>query len=1040
MRILRLRILNLNSLRGEHTIDFTKEPLAHHQLYAIVGPTGAGKTTILDAITLALYDQTERNKGENDRKDGTGSVLSYGEGECAAELEFENPQGRFRCLWTRKRARKKSDGALQSAKHSIGRVDVETGEIELLAEKKRETLAKVEEIVGLDYERFVRSTMLTQGEFARFLKSDAGNKAAILEKITGTKIYQELSEAAFQRNKIAKELYDDAVKALESDPPLAPEDREQLVQERSEQETTLTTERTNLDRVSTTINQYKELASLEEQLEATAKESAILEEAWLALNPERAALAQSQEVQDLRADLDTTARLDKELLRLDEELSRLSTSNDDRRAVVATANKLATDCRSNLSEFLAKLPARERKFDQAATLEKEIDAVISGLKVMGEQRVVNEKERARITGAIAERKTEVDRLEKALGGRTAEQIELQAKTIEDRLSDYRKEIEQLRTWLDIRKIKDRVAKGVAEKETHEIAITQYKIDLTAKQQILAKAETARASCEDREKFLLVRESLEKHRHDLKDGDSCPLCGALDHPALKDYEPVTDAARGEAAMARAVAQDEATRANEAFVRAREILRNTELIRTKVLTEVEALEKEVTGIKKPAGDNTQAADQLILQIDAERSNSRKAETELKEIQTLLTSLPQLRKAETELVSYRDQISGFDAAGKELDGKIEAAEQISAARKAKVEELLGGCHTSAHCRKLTATKRQELEAASGGAEQQALRRQSELDQVSTQLTEASKRRATFHEDNTLTKVKLGTELAKLNLTETEARIRLLSTAEEAQLRTTITAANDRRTVAGTRFTQLTEDAEKRKRVLAGEPSLTALTEQKTVLEQTVGATQETIGQLKLRLQQDDDRITRTAAGREQLDGLRKERDRWSRLNDLIGSSDGKKFRSYAQAITLQRLIDIGNAHLENISPRYRMEYEPPERGGKEELNMIIIDQFQNDNRRTMATLSGGETFLISLALALGLSDLASGKSLIQSLFIDEGFGTLDGKTLDKAMTTLEGLQAQGKTIGLISHVPQLRERIQCQLVLEPVGDGFSKIELVG
>jgi exonuclease SbcC len=140
------------------------------------------------------------------------------------------------------------------------------------------------------------------------------------------------------------------------------------------------------------------------------------------------------------------------------------------------------------------------------------------------------------------------------------------------------------------------------------------------------------------------------------------------------------------------------------------------------------------------------------------------------------------------------------------------------------------------------------------------------------------------------------------------------------------------------------------------------------------------------------------------------------------------------------VGNDHLGSISPRYRMEYAAPAGGSGENLDIIIVDTYHDDNRRTMATLSGGETFLISLALALGLSDLASGKNLIQSLFIDEGFGTLDGKTLDQAMTTLEQLRDQGKTIGLISHVASLRERIQCQIQLEPVGDGFSRIEVVG
>ncbi|MEM9528688.1 MAG: SbcC/MukB-like Walker B domain-containing protein, partial [Bacteroidota bacterium] len=165
----------------------------------------------------------------------------------------------------------------------------------------------------------------------------------------------------------------------------------------------------------------------------------------------------------------------------------------------------------------------------------------------------------------------------------------------------------------------------------------------------------------------------------------------------------------------------------------------------------------------------------------------------------------------------------------------------------------------------------------------------------------------------------------------------------------------------------------------------------------------------------------------------------HDLIGQKDGTKFRRFAQTLTLQRLVEAGNYHLASISGRYQMRHKAAKLD-KETLELEIIDTYQGDNTRPMSTLSGGETFIVSLALALGLSDLAAGREIIQSLFIDEGFGTLDEKILDQAMTTLEQLQERGKTVGLISHVPQLRERIHCKIVLEPVGDGFSRIDIRG
>ena len=194
MKILRIGILNLNSLRGQHTIDFTAAPLADHPLYAIVGPTGAGKTTILDAITLALYGQTERTKSLTDSKKEVATVMTHGTAQCHAEVEYETTAGRFRSVWRRRRAHKKAHKDLQDSKREISRWNAVTGVFDILATKKREVDQLTEQYTGLSYDRFVRSVMLTQGDFDRFLKSDSGEKAAILEQITGTEVYQRLSE------------------------------------------------------------------------------------------------------------------------------------------------------------------------------------------------------------------------------------------------------------------------------------------------------------------------------------------------------------------------------------------------------------------------------------------------------------------------------------------------------------------------------------------------------------------------------------------------------------------------------------------------------------------------------------------------------------------------------------------------------------------------------------------------------------------------------------------------------------------------------
>jgi len=174
-------------------------------------------------------------------------------------------------------------------------------------------------------------------------------------------------------------------------------------------------------------------------------------------------------------------------------------------------------------------------------------------------------------------------------------------------------------------------------------------------------------------------------------------------------------------------------------------------------------------------------------------------------------------------------------------------------------------------------------------------------------------------------------------------------------------------------------------------------------------------------------------QIEGQQKEYDRFQQLSALIGSADGKKFSRFAQGLTLARLTELANRHLLRLSDRYTILKSP-----EKDLDIQIVDGYQADVVRPMSTLSGGESFLVSLALALGLSDLASRKVQINSLFIDEGFGTLDAETLDVAITALENLQAAGKNIGIISHVEALKERIGTQIQLTKLPGGSSKISL--
>lgn len=186
MRILKIRFANLNSLTGNWEIDLTHPVFLSDGIFAITGPTGSGKSTILDAVCLALYGRTPRL---NRITKSSNEIMSRQKGECFAEITFETSNGVFRCHWSQHRARKKPDGELQAPKHEI--TDAVTGNI--IETRLRDISGHIESITGMDFDQFTRSMLLAQGGFAAFLQADSDQRAPILEQITGTDIYSRIS-------------------------------------------------------------------------------------------------------------------------------------------------------------------------------------------------------------------------------------------------------------------------------------------------------------------------------------------------------------------------------------------------------------------------------------------------------------------------------------------------------------------------------------------------------------------------------------------------------------------------------------------------------------------------------------------------------------------------------------------------------------------------------------------------------------------------------------------------------------------------------
>ena len=209
---------------------------------------------------------------------------------------------------------------------------------------------------------------------------------------------------------------------------------------------------------------------------------------------------------------------------------------------------------------------------------------------------------------------------------------------------------------------------------------------------------------------------------------------------------------------------------------------------------------------------------------------------------------------------------------------------------------------------------------------------------------------------------------------------------------------------------------------------------LESEYQTAQQVFTEMTVQLKQDDHQRIQARGLQTELDRQRQCWELWAQLQDLIGSHDGTKFRTFAQSLTLDVLIAHANGHLQDLARRYRLERVPGS-----DLELQVIDREMGDEVRSVHSLSGGESFLVSLALALGLASLSSHRTQVESLFIDEGFGSLDPDTLDIALASLDALQSLGRQVGVISHVPALVERIGVQVRVETRGGGRSVVRIL-
>lgn len=986
MKILAIRGRNLASLEGDFEIDFTVEPLLSAGIFAISGPTGAGKSTLLDTMCLALFARTPRTDQakENNVKlqDVSNEQLSQsdprfllrrGTSSGFAEVDFMALNGhRYRTRWSVARARDKENGRLQNPRLALYNLDKEEEE----QGTRSDLQARIIDLIGLTFEQFTRSVLLAQNDFSTFLKAEQGEKASLLEKLTGTELYSAISRQIFERNARAKEAFDliqtriQGIELLTDEEEndlrtrLAGTEKELQRVEKAKAEQQALQEAVRSIEQQITIRQRQQKEAADKLVHATELLTVARHEYEKGVEEQQQSEARFKSLQQ---EILQARKLD---IQLDTAIRDLSHSEQQLKNVMLRKEEAekkyqaAVLRRRQGAEEIARLTAWRERYKKKERIAEQLSALLLHLDAASATRSGMEA----AVRSIETLRQEMAALNKQLSDlqQTSANKQQALKRAE---ADYRNLEEELKA-VDAPALDKQIEKLRQERE--QLLIEQARLEASG--------------------------NIKDLRGRLQDGQPCPVCGSTHHP-FANQVPVAPVS------ALTLQLQDLSNKKETYV-----------AHTRHLTR---LQQQLLQLHKELADSEAACKKMAGKQQLAASRQEREEAIVKEQSTLLTqslSAADLLFGNSEWQkawlqnpeTFRKTLTDFARQWHENTEKLHQLERQESAQKAECESLAsflpslekqaeesGQLHEKnrAAFSSLQAERKKLLNGRSADSvEQEYIRRMEELKE----------------------------RLKKLSATQTEqSGIADQTRGIADQIAKDLTEASAdllRRKAALDKWTADYLDSS------GGEPLeviLSRYTQEKT--------------ELAFRLRTQTENKAKVSGLQEELNVRRTESERWAKLNELAGSADGAKFRRIAQGYTLDILLNYANVQLRELTRRYRLERVP------ETLALQVIDRDMCDEVRTVHSLSGGESFLVSLALALGLSSLSSNRMRVESLFIDEGFGSLDAETLRVAMDALESLRTQGRKIGVISHVQEMTERIPVRICVNRAGNGRSFLEVL-
>lgn len=1134
MKFLQLEILNLASLdkQGGEVINFEEGALGESTIFSIVGPTGSGKSTLLDAICLALYNRAPRyprKKGdknqsieifgaadasESNRLAPTDSrnILTRGKKEGYSKLTFLANNGSiYRAEWHVRFQRVRYENA-KTALYKITRNGEEITE-------EAADWNELPNIIGLDYDQFLRTVLIAQGSFANFLTAKENERYELLEKLIGceetyTNIATEIKKAKDQ----ATEAYNQMAASVEAvkqnllnDEELAQlkEEIDRLEKAEKELDSQLQAISKDLQWFEENDKQIKQISICQTDMEQAADaikemQAQILrlqlhDEVQPAVNQLQEVERQTQSIHEqeenilkaegnIKSQESAISESEKTLASLKEAVSKAQEQLEKALPVIAEARALKTKMEAAMPNLKEKKEALELAQKENLTAQKDVEENARNiqkweaetekanlaLKTTKEE-IAKQKQVLHEATQAAEQAWEKERNKTA--GQNIEELQSHKSAAEKKLQDVQQAIKVV-AHLDAattekQKNEERIL--VLGKRNAEIdeALGKLSIEALEKESLtLRNAYT-----------LMVSEKWEIHRANLTEGKPCPLCGSTTHPYHTDNRQFEEATTELSQLLKAKENLLKLQQKEEKDLSGERKQNDGEVQTlqkqqeklsgeiatyeedwkaliaqypkipKAGTELKALlpiyenkAKDASSklslfnkIQKEIERLTQLKDKAVKDEAAYESKASTIQSKAQEnTSTCATKLAEQKALTTNLISQ--QKSKEEAYGKALQAWNSAKKEMEEWQE-KYKQILNGEEPDAAEQRLTAAKDEATKAADTQNEN--------INKLKAELANSKGSHQTMLSQNKTMKENLQEKEKELDLWIEEYNKQLEEKSIEPPfidrntIREKLHSAEDwnairrekdekEKAVAST--TALYQSAEKaHQQHLEHQPAQTRDALLAIQQEYQERSQRNELIAANARMQNHQEAVKLLGDKAEALNLVTQEKDDWTAITDAIGA-DGKTLRKIAQCYTLSFLIAHANQEIRKFNSRYELQQV------KHSLGIRVIDHDRADDIRDTTSLSGGETFIVSLGLALGLSALSSRNISFENLFIDEGFGTLDPDTLATVIDSLAMLQSsQGKKVGVISHTDTMSERITTQIrIIKNGNSGSSHIEI--